>query len=378
MARVTLRGMAEQYSAALREYCAEGGEAALLRAYQLGRAAVGGGYGVLEISSLHQDALVATLLEALAPDEHARVARRASEFFAECIAPFELSRRGIQEAHATLRGVNQGLEQRLSGALAAVEAAQTQIVEQRKAAQIRNDLIAVVSHEMRTPLTSIHGSLNLLQSGVGGALNDSGRRLLELACRNSQRLVRLVNDVLDLQRLESGAATFNMRVVSLRPLLEQALDVNQSYAGQMGITLRLRPPAPSIRVRVDTDHLMQVMANLLSNAAKFSPSGATVTIDAARQGPAVRVAVTDHGPGVPPHFRDRIFQKFAQAETSSERKGSGLGLSITKAIVESMGGSIGFDSESGRTTFYFDLPEWRSRAAATAALRDGGQCVAGR
>jgi signal transduction histidine kinase len=353
-----LEELAGQYPNALREYCEGGGEAALLRAYQLGRQAVSAGVGVLEVAALHQEALVAALMEMPSVKENARIARRASEFFAECLAPFELTRRGFQEAHAAMCVLNQGLERRLSDALLDFESAQDELLEQKRVGQLKNDFISVISHEVRTPLTSIHGALNLLKSGLGGELNPQGQRLLDAAYRNSQRLVRLVNDLLDLQRIESGTMTFNLRPVELRSLLKQAVEANQVHAGQLGIRLVLKSAPNGARVRVDSDRMMQVMTNLLANAAKFSPRGEAVVVDAARSNGGLRVGVTDRGPGVPVEFRDRIFQKFAQA-ASSDRGGSGLGLSITKAIVEHMSGQVGFESQPGRTTFYFDLPEWK-------------------
>jgi len=362
--KTALRDLAAQYSPALREYCAAGGEAALHRAYQLGRRAILSGFGVLEIMSLHQEGLVAILLGRLEHGEQARIGRRASEFLAECLAPFELSRRGFADAHAALSAVNQGL--------------QMQLLEQRKVAQVRSDVIGTVSHEMRTPLTSIHGALSLLKAGMGGELNAHGQRLLEVACRNSERLVRLVNDVLDLERLESGTMTFNMRPCALKPLLEDAVEANGAYAAPSAVTLVLGPVPPGARVRVDCDQFMQVMANLLSNAVKFSPAGGTVEIEAQRRAGRVKVSVSDHGPGVPPEFADRIFQKFAQAETTCERKGSGLGLSITRAILENMGGEIGFTVAPGLTTFHFELPEWRARGLARQRLAEDDPCLVGR
>jgi signal transduction histidine kinase len=353
-----LQELSNQYRIALREYCHGGGEAALLRAYQLGRQAVSAGVGVLEMAGLHQDALMSALVETLTLEERAPISRRATEFFAECLAPFELTRRGFEEAHAALRDLNQGLERRLSAALQDFESAQDELLEQKRMETLKNDFISVISHEVRTPLTSIHGALNLLKSGLGGELNSQGQRLLDAAYRNSQRLVRLVNDLLDLQRIESGTMTFNLRPVDLRSLLEQAIEASQAHAGQLGIKLTLQGTPAGTRVRVDSDRMMQVMTNLLSNAAKFSPRGETVVVEASRHTGAVRVGVTDHGPGVPEEFYGRIFQKFAQAGPS-DRGGSGLGLSITKAIVEHMSGRVGFESEPGRTTFYFDLPEWR-------------------
>ena len=354
----SLEELRNQYPSALREYCHGGGEAALLRAYQLGRGAVAAGASALEVGAIHQEALVSALVETLALAESAPIARRATEFFAECLAPFELTRRGFQEAHAALRDLNQGLERRLSAALQDFESAQDELLEQKRMETLKNDFISVISHEVRTPLTSIHGALNLLKSGLGGELNPQGQRLLDAAYRNSQRLVRLVNDLLDLQRIESGTMTFNLRPVDLRSLLEQAIEASQAHAGPLGIKLVLQGAPTGARVRVDSDRMMQVMTNLLSNAAKFSPRGETVVVEASRHNSGLRVEVTDRGPGVPEEFHGRIFQKFAQA-ASSDRGGSGLGLSITKAIVEHMSGRVGFESEPGRTTFYFDLPEWR-------------------
>src|SRR5262249_5936833 len=159
-----------------------------------------------------------------------------------------------------------------------------------------------------------------------------------------------VNDLLDLQRIESGTMTFNLRPLQLHALLEQAIEASQAHASQLGVKLRLGAVPPLAHVRVDGDRMMQVMTNLLSNAAKFSPRGETVAGQGTRHRGRLRVEVTDHGLGVPPHFRGRIFEKFAQAQPSTAPGGSGLGLSITKAIVETMGGDVGFESESGRTT----------------------------
>ncbi len=367
--KAILEELSGQYPSALREYCNGGGEAALLRAYQLGRRAVAAGVSALELGAIHQEALVTALVGTLAVEERAPTARRATEFFAECLAPFELTRRGFQEAHAALRDVNQGLERRLSAALQDFESAQDELLEQKRMERLKNDFISVVSHEVRTPLTSIHGALNLLKSGLGGELNSQGQRLLDAAYRNSQRLVRLVNDLLDLQRIESGTMTFNLRPVDLRLLLEQAIEASQAHAGQLGIKLVLEGAPTGARVRVDSDRMMQVMTNLLSNAAKFSPPGETVIVEASRRNGGVRVGVTDRGPGVPEEFHGRIFQKFAQA-ASSDRGGSGLGLSITKAIVEHMSGRVGFESEPGRTTFYFDLPEWRRTVSREKAAEN--------
>jgi signal transduction histidine kinase len=337
-----------------------GGEDALLRAYELGRHALVQGGGVLEMAALHQEALVTALLEMLAPVDSRRIARRASEFFAEALAAFEMSQRGVAEANAILRD-NRELRERVEQVLGQYRAARRTLDEQLRVDRLKDDFISIVSHELRTPLTSIHASLRLMQQGMGGALAPEARHLVDVAARNSQRLVRLVDEILDLRKIEAGLA-LERQPVDLRPLLEQALEANRSYAEQCGVRFVLQGEAGPAMVLGDAERLMQVLANLLSNAAKYSPAGEAIVVAAERCEDAIRVSVRDRGPGIPPEFRSRIFQKFAQADTSTSREkgGTGLGLSISKAIVERLGGRIDFDSDPGRaTTFYFELPEHR-------------------
>jgi signal transduction histidine kinase len=354
--RAAVRELTEEYSLALGEFLARGGEEGLLRAYELGRRALAEGFGVLEMAALHQEALLKALLEALAPEEGKRLAKSASEFFLESVAPFEMTQRGIQEVNSVLRELNATLEQR-------IQAAQEQLEERRRIEKLKDEFISIVSHELRTPLTSIHASLGLIRSGFAGGVPDEARELLEVAHRNSQRLVRLVSDILDLQKVESGTLSSDLQAVEVAPLLQQAVDANQAYAAQLGVTLALDGDVPEAAVWADADLLMQVMTNLLSNAAKFSPRNEAVLVRAERRDGMVRVSVTDRGPGIPEHFHERIFQRFAQADASTTREkgGTGLGLSITKAIVEQLGGRIAFETRAGAgTTFHFELPEWRA------------------
>ena len=250
-------------------------------------------------------------------------------------------------------------------------------ISERKATdRLKNEFISTVSHELRTPLTSILGSLCLVNGGAAGEIPAGARAMLEIAHKNSERLVRLINDILDIEKIESGKMIFNVEPMELMPLLEQAIEANRTYGEQLGVRFALEEPLPGVLVRADADRLTQVMTNLLSNAAKFSPRGQTVSVSLARHGDAIRVAVRDRGPGIPQEFRDRIFQKFAQADSSDTRQkgGTGLGLSISKAIVERLGGQIGFDTAAGAgTTFYFDLSEWRPDAATAAPGPDGGR-----
>jgi len=230
---------------------------------------------------------------------------------------------------------------------------------QKQLAAAQSDFISTVSHELRTPFTSIRGSLALLVGGVAGPLPEKVRPLVEIALRNSERLLTLINDLLDIQRLESGNMELNLQELELTPLVEQALEDNNAFASQLGVTFRLLHGEAGLHVLVDPNRLLQLMANLLSNAAKFSPLEGTVDIGVERHSGWARVSVCDHGKGIPAEFRSRIFSRFAQADSSSTRQkgGTGLGLSICKALIERMGGFISFTTLIGEgTTFFFDLP----------------------
>lgn len=232
------------------------------------------------------------------------------------------------------------------------------ISERVKIDRMKNDFISVVSHELRTPLTSIHGALKLIASGTMGTLSDTGTQLVDVADRNCNRLGILINDILDMEKIASGNMRFNIERVQLKPLLDQALEFNRAYGEEYRVTFK-RTAGPNCWVDIDTDRFFQVMANLLSNAAKFSLPHGTIDISVAIHEASVVIGVRDYGRGIPEDFRDKVFHKFSQADSTTTRKkgGTGLGLAITKAIVEQLGGVIGFESEKDRgTLFYFILP----------------------
>jgi len=232
------------------------------------------------------------------------------------------------------------------------------ISERERLERMQNEFVATVSHELRTPMTSIAASLGLLLAGASSSLPQPAAHLLEIAQANCQRLVRMVNDILDLKKLDAGQMRFLFQRCEASTLLEKAVEANQGFADCCGVGIRLEAPPDSIDLYIDPDRFIQVVTNLLSNAFKFSPPGEEVVVAIEKQGGDVRIAVRDHGPGIPAEFKPRMFETFAQADGGSRQKGgSGLGLSIARQIVMHMQGQIGFDdAPGGGTIFHVDLP----------------------
>ncbi|MBT9591486.1 MAG: PAS domain S-box protein [Thiobacillus sp.] len=233
------------------------------------------------------------------------------------------------------------------------------ITERKRMELMKREFISTVSHELRTPLTSIRGALGLVAGGATGALPDKAKELINIASTNCDRLVRLINDILDMEKIESGKMVFDMRLLDLPALVNETIAANQAYAAQHQTAIVVDGELPDLRVMGDRDRLIQVMTNLLSNAAKFTPPGGSVHVSLEQRGAYARIAVRDEGPGIPEEFQSRLFQKFSQADSSDTRKkgGTGLGLSITKAIVEHLRGRISYQTEKNKgTTFFVDLP----------------------
>jgi signal transduction histidine kinase len=236
---------------------------------------------------------------------------------------------------------------------------ETDITELKKADIAKDEFLAKVSHELRTPLAPIHGALLLIASGKVAELPPKLSELVDLARRNCLRLMSIVNDLLDFTRISSGRFRLDRRVVELEPFLEQVMANKRLGATPPSITLKVGPGARDAKLEVDPLRIQQVLDNLLSNAIKFTDPGDHIDVTVDRQSGSLRIAVIDHGPGIPPDFQDKLFEAFAQADSSSTRRqgGVGLGLSISKSIVEAHGGKIGLAStEAQGATFYFELP----------------------
>ncbi|MEN8128829.1 MAG: ATP-binding protein [Pseudomonadota bacterium] len=242
----------------------------------------------------------------------------------------------------------------------------TDISERKRLEESRDKFFSIASHEIRTPLTNITLSLELLARGEAGTIPPQAKDMIDVAQHGARRLTRLVNEILVIQRLNAGKIVIYKKPLELLPLVKEAIEANTAYASQFNVRYILKPADSDIRVKADGDRLIQVLNNLLSNASKYSPANDDVEISVSRCDTGVRVSISDHGPGIPKHFRNHVFDAFTHARPSLEddrhKESAGLGLVIAKAIIEKLGGRIGFTSTPHViTTFYFELPEWQVR-----------------
>lgn len=245
---------------------------------------------------------------------------------------------------------------------------QDDIVMLRELERLKADFVSTVSHELRTPLTSMRGALGLLLGGAGGDLSPKGRDLLRIALTNTDRLIRLINDILDVEKMDAGQVSVRRDRLRLRPLLESTIAGLEGLGREADVHLVLEDIV-DVEVIGDSDRLIQVFTNLISNAVKFSPKGGAVEVSARLDEVGVKICVRDHGPGIPAEFASRIFGRFQQAGGAESRQsgGTGLGLSIAKGITKLHGGRIGFESaEGGGTIFAITLPV----APAIAGIED--------
>lgn len=232
------------------------------------------------------------------------------------------------------------------------------ITERKAIEQMKSEFVSIASHEMRTPLTSIHGVIKLLCAERLGSLTPAGKEMANIALRNTDRLIRLINDVLDLERMESGQEAIKKQPCNSVDLIQQAIDTMQSMAEQHEITL-VTEPNP-IEFLADSDRILQTLTNLLSNGIKFSPPHSTVSIAVEKKDNEVLFIVKDEGRGIPSDKLETIFERFQQIDASDSRKkgGTGLGLAICRHIIEQHGGKIWVESVLNQgSTFFFTLPQ---------------------
>ncbi|AZP12780.1 ATP-binding protein [Undibacterium parvum] len=272
------------------------------------------------------------LLDAKIKHEH--IAKRANEIEFPCelsIASFQIS--GQQRQVIILRDIS----------------------VRKKMEKAKTEFISTVSHELRTPLTAMRGSLGLLRGGVAGTLPKIGTDMLEMAYKNTEVLTRLINDLLDIQKMEAGQMEFNFSVIRLDDLLDYACKSNQAFASQFGVNILIDGIIPEVKLSLDEGRFQQIMANILSNACKFSPANSCVSVSAHQIDQQICISIRDQGQGIPLDFQDKMFQRFAQADSSDTRKvsGTGLGLSITRDLVTLMHGNIRYETSVGQGTCFF-------------------------
>lgn len=244
--------------------------------------------------------------------------------------------------------------------------------------RVKDEFVAMVSHELRTPMTSVSGSLGLVLGGVAGVLPERVQELIQIAFNNCQRLIRLVNDILDIEKIASGTMEMRRQCVDVAALAEKAVESTEAFATGYGVNIAIDFSRAPETVQGDADRLTQVLTNLLSNAVKFSPRGGEVSLVAQERGGVARFSVFDRGPGISESVRPVLFQRFVQGDSSDSRNtsGTGLGLSIVKAIVEQHDGEVGFrDRDGGGTEFFVDLPQTPADPASLIPVSPGDSFI---
>jgi PAS domain S-box-containing protein len=248
------------------------------------------------------------------------------------------------------------------------------VTENRKVEKLKNEFVSLVRNELKAPVNSIQESLDIIVNNSEEQLSPSVSKLLKRAKQNCERLSFLMSEILDIAKIESGKTKFKFKIEDIMQIVKAAIISRQVYAQKNGVHLRLTQAADNVKVNVDSELLLQVLTNLISNAVKFSPEGGEVTIAVARRENFVRVAVTDQGPGIPEKFQTQIFQEYVHVESAPAREGEGvlLGLKLSKAIIEEFGGAMSFlTTPKHGTTFYFDLPQARENTVPSNNLQVG-------
>ena len=266
-----------------------------------------------------------------------------------------------KKAELLLHKINEELEERVQTRTCALKESETALavakLKAEEASRMKSEFIATVSHELRTPMTAILGSLELLPQAIKYDHSEQSTQLIHVALQNTNRMLRLINNILDIEKIAAGKLGLHLKAQTLLPIIQKAIINNTLFAKQYHVEIKLGEILPDAKANVDEDRFLQVLDNLLSNAAKFSKSYTTVTITMRRQMGTVCIMVKDCGSGIPMEFESQIFTPFTQAPSTERRLGSGLGLNIAKSIIEQHQGSIRYETSPHGSTFFIELPE---------------------
>jgi signal transduction histidine kinase/ActR/RegA family two-component response regulator len=363
---------ANDLALAIRHYLAGAEEAGRLRAYEVARDAMSSGAGLLELIADHREALAILLSAVWTLEESAGVVKASAELLEESLGPYEMAYRGFQEANESLTRVNRDLEQQVIERRKAEEGARLAGEEAERANRSKSDFLSRMSHELRTPLNAILGFGQLLEMEQ---LSDEQREGVEQILKGGRHLLDLINEVLDIARIEIGRIQLSIEPVGVLELIAELLDLVRPLASERQIELRAdSTPGPDRFCMADRQRLKQALLNLLSNAVKYNREGGAVYVSCEEVGgERLLVRVTDQGHGIAPDKLQRLFTPFDRLgaeETGVE--GTGLGLALSNRLVEAMGGTITVESEVGRgSTFVIELP-----LAEAEGARDGATAAA--
>ena len=337
----------QAYHDALESYLDNGGEAMLLQAYILGRSAWELHIGVLDVVKMHHDSLALILSKADPGGDGTRIARAAT-FLAESLAAFEMALRGYQEANVRLTALNESLE---------IAKAETE-----RAMRARSAFFAMMSHELRTPLNAILGFTELLLGKASGPLNPEQTEQLSTVQVSANHLLSLINDILDLAKVESGRIELKPERVDVNAVTDDIMAALRPLAVRKGLALEKSSGAEQATVTTDVRTLRQILINLVANAIKYTEAGAVrlhVTrreLDGRRM---IEIDVSDTGVGIKPEDQQRLFQPFEQLlENKARGEGTGLGLHLSRRLSQLLKGDIALQSEPGKgSTFTLTIPE---------------------
>lgn len=322
----TVRELAEEYLRTLQDYIAGAGEVALLQAYALGRKALAGGVGVLEMAALHHGAMATVMAGARTPEEGVRMVTAAQDFFVESLSPFEGTHRGFWEATAMLRQVLQ--------------------------------FANVLCHELRAPLSAIRSSAGLLQDVLRAAPHSTAGMLLANVQAAAAALKARTDDLMDLAAFQAGTLSLRVVPVDVGAVLRKLCQGLKPEARRAGLQFTLQVPEKPPHIQADPERLEQVVSNLVRNAIKYASDGGHINVRAVPTEDCLIIEVQDYGSGISAADQSRLFQPYFRVERDRQRfAGLGIGLALCRQLVEAHGGKIWVESEVGKgSTFKFSLP----------------------